>query len=72
MNRYNGIYVTKGSKYITLRNNNVYSSEKRLIAGVFVTETNSDVVGSGNYVPNSEYYYQNPIVNHTTESGEGR
>lgn len=66
LNRYNGIYVTNGSKYITLRNNNIYSSEKRLIAGVFVTETNSNIVESGNYVPNSEYYYQKPIVNQTT------
>ncbi|MCY8002784.1 right-handed parallel beta-helix repeat-containing protein [Bacillus haynesii] len=66
VNRYNGVYITNASKNITLRNNNVYCSEKRLIAGVFVTETNSDIVESGNYVPDQEFYYQAPIVNQTT------
>ncbi|MGG4124879.1 right-handed parallel beta-helix repeat-containing protein [Bacillus licheniformis] len=65
LDRYNGLYVTNASKNITLRNNNIYSTEKRLIAGVFVTVSNSDIVISGAYVPNPEFYYQEPVVNQT-------
>lgn len=65
LDRYNGLYVTNASKNVTLRNNNIYATEKRLIAGVFVTVTNSDIVISGAYVPNPEFYYREPVVNQT-------
>ncbi|QQD82689.1 right-handed parallel beta-helix repeat-containing protein [Bacillus siamensis] len=61
--RYNGIYVTNASNNNTVRNNNIYSHEKRLIAGVFITGSNSGVAESGNFVPNSGYYYQDQVVN---------
>jgi len=63
LNRYNGIYITTKCKHISIRNNDIYSSSKKLIAGVLVTSANSSIVESANYIPNSEFYYQKPIVN---------
>lgn len=63
LNRYNGIYITTKCKHISIRNNDIYSSSKKLIAGVLVTSANSNIVESANYIPNSEFYYQKPIVN---------
>ncbi|ARC67794.1 right-handed parallel beta-helix repeat-containing protein [Bacillus licheniformis] len=63
LNRYNGIYITTKCKHISIRNNDIYSSSKKLIAGVLITSANSNIVESANYIPNSEFYYQKPIVN---------
>ncbi|MGG3426033.1 right-handed parallel beta-helix repeat-containing protein [Bacillus licheniformis] len=63
LNRYSGIYITTKCKHITIRNNDIYSSSKKLIAGVLITSANSNIVESANYIPNSEFYYQKPIVN---------
>ncbi|MEC1612596.1 right-handed parallel beta-helix repeat-containing protein [Bacillus mojavensis] len=61
-NRYNGIYVSSLSKNISVRTNDVFSSKKKLISGLYITGTTISVVETGNFVPDDNYF-NSPIVN---------
>lgn len=65
LNRYNGVFISTNCTAVSVTGNSIISESKQLIAGINITNTNSVVYESNNFVPYAENYYENPIVNLT-------